>query len=421
VSVANAGDSVIVMDGTYGNNGVGYGNYVVTLSHSGTSSSWVTIQAQHRGMAILDAGSGPASSNTSCSGASSYFNLANASFIAIQGFVIQHACDQGIQSNGSAHDVLIKWNEIRNVGQWFISDIYGRDGIYLNSSEKNFTFDGNTFHDIGRTGSNGVLANHDHGIYAAATGLTIINNIFYNFPWGWSIQTSQGATNWLIANNDFIGPDSSTSFAGLIMLWETNSNITMQNNIFYQPRGSALTSYQASVSGSVFDHNMVYGVSAIGNPSGVSVGVGNLLGVNPQFNNPGGYDFTLKAGSPAIGAGVTISSVVNDYNGVPRSAPYSMGAYQGGTPPSGPVITAISSSGVISVIITWTTDQPSTSFVKYGTTASYGSTTPVNAALVTSHSVTINGLSPNTTYHFAVGSTNGSGVLTVSGDNAVSL
>lgn len=418
-SVAVGGDTVLFGSGTYGNGGVVAPGYVVTLTHSGSTNAWITFQSVVRGGAILD--SGNTSTSSTCNGAAAYINLYNAAFVVIRGFVIQHACDSGIQSNNSAHDILLQWNEIRNIANRTSTTQIGLDGIYLNSSESNFTFDGNSFHNIGRTG--GVSQNHfDHGIYSCAKNLTIINNVFYNMTSGWAIQMCQGASNYLIANNTFSGPCTGDGESGQIMWWGANTGITVRNNIFNMPNGAAMASYQASASG-VFDHNLVYSVSSVGNPSGVSVGTGNLLGVNPQFNNPASYDFTLKSGSAAIGAGVTISSVVSDFNGVTRTVPYSMGAYQsGGVPPVvGPVITVIASNGVVSTIITWTTDQPSTSFVRYGVTSSYGITTPVNGAMVTSHAVTITGLSPNTTYHFAVGSTNGSGMLTVSGDNTVSL
>ena len=49
--------------------------------------------------------------------------------------------------------------------------------------------------------------------------------------------------------------------------------------------------------------------------------------------------------------------------------------------------------------ITWTTNWPATSQVDYGITTSYGSTTPLDPELVTSHSVRLSGLSPSTTYN----------------------
>ena len=52
-----------------------------------------------------------------------------------------------------------------------------------------------------------------------------------------------------------------------------------------------------------------------------------------------------------------------------------------------------------SAIITWTTDQPSDSFVEYGTTAAYGNTSG-NSEMTTNHIVTLGGLAPGVTYHF---------------------
>jgi hypothetical protein len=61
--------------------------------------------------------------------------------------------------------------------------------------------------------------------------------------------------------------------------------------------------------------------------------------------------------------------------------------------------------------ITWTTDLPSNSRIEYGTTASYGSLTPLDAALVTSHSQTITGLTPGVTYFYQVRSITAQNIL----------
>ena len=50
----NPGDIVVVMDGTYDNEGVVAPNYVVTLNYSGTPGNPITFMAQNRGQAILD-------------------------------------------------------------------------------------------------------------------------------------------------------------------------------------------------------------------------------------------------------------------------------------------------------------------------------------------------------------------------------
>jgi len=62
-----------------------------------------------------------------------------------------------------------------------------------------------------------------------------------------------------------------------------------------------------------------------------------------------------------------------------------------------------------SATITWQTDRPATSHVEYGTTDAYDSTTPLNDELNTSHSVTLNGLKPSTTYYFKMKSQDASG------------
>jgi hypothetical protein len=67
--------------------------------------------------------------------------------------------------------------------------------------------------------------------------------------------------------------------------------------------------------------------------------------------------------------------------------------------------------------ITWTTDKPTTSLVNYGTTSAYGSSAQ-DPALVTSHSISLAGLSANTQYHFNVQSTDVAANTTSSSDSA---
>jgi hypothetical protein len=82
-----------------------------------------------------------------------------------------------------------------------------------------------------------------------------------------------------------------------------------------------------------------------------------------------------------------------------------------------PVISTVSLSVTSSgAAIGWTTNEPSDTQVEYGLTGSYGSRAPLNTALVTSHSQVINGLAPNTWYHFRMRSRDAAGNLGVSGD-----
>jgi len=83
-----------------------------------------------------------------------------------------------------------------------------------------------------------------------------------------------------------------------------------------------------------------------------------------------------------------------------------------------PAISNVASSSVTSssVTITWTTNEGSDSQVEYGTTTAYGSTTTLNASMVTSHSQSLSGLTANTPYHYRVKSSDSAGNPGLSGD-----
>jgi hypothetical protein len=80
--------------------------------------------------------------------------------------------------------------------------------------------------------------------------------------------------------------------------------------------------------------------------------------------------------------------------------------------PGTPVITAVSASAITSTsaTINWTTDQATTSLVNYGASTAYGSSSVLNPSYVTSHSVTLTGLTPGFTYNYEVVSVDSAGV-----------
>ena len=92
------------------------------------------------------------------------------------------------------------------------------------------------------------------------------------------------------------------------------------------------------------------------------------------------------------------------------------------TPPviTGPdVKNLVSSSTDATATIEWQTDKPATSQVSYGTSATYGTVQPPQAdtTLVRDHSVTLNGLSLTTTFHFKVVSRDAAGNEASSADS----
>ncbi|MCK4723839.1 MAG: redoxin family protein, partial [Dehalococcoidia bacterium] len=68
----------------------------------------------------------------------------------------------------------------------------------------------------------------------------------------------------------------------------------------------------------------------------------------------------------------------------------------------------------VTATVTWTTDDPATSQVEYGTTRDYGHPAPSHEELEKEHEVRIPGLQPDTKYYFRVKSINESGIEAVS-------
>lgn len=81
------------------------------------------------------------------------------------------------------------------------------------------------------------------------------------------------------------------------------------------------------------------------------------------------------------------------------------------------VISGITVSDITatSATVSWTTSEPADSQVDYGLTASYGSSTS-SSAMVLSHALDLNGLAPQTLYHYRVRSADPSGNFSVGPD-----
>ena len=111
----------------------------------------------------------------------------------------------------------------------------------------------------------------------------------------------------------------------------------------------------------------------------------------------------------ATNAGGTVSkSVVIYVNTTPPPA-------VDNTPPVIKSVLALSTTGT-EAVITWVTNEPSSSKVEYGETKEYGSTA-TSANLTTTHSITLSSLEPNTTYYYRVKSKDSAGNEASSTDN----
>jgi Right handed beta helix region/Protein of unknown function (DUF1565) len=308
VVAAVAGDVVLVRDGVYGHeNAVTAGDTPngeaspVVLVNSGTPDAWIVIRAEHKWGATLDC-------EMLCD---AYIDLRDASCIEIQDFVITRGYKEGIHSNDAAHNIILRGNRFEYIANRSTSTSIGLDGMYTNPNCYDFLIDGNVFHDIGRTDPSQL----DHGLYLRGSNFTVTNNVFYNITRGWSIQMADGLDNVLIANNTFAFPNDGAR-GGQIMMWNTQSNIVIQNNVFYESVGYAIVRFRSSVSNCAVDHNLVFGAAAMmANSSGCTLDATNQIGADPMFVNASlpPYDFHLQATSVAIGAGVFEPSVIADF------------------------------------------------------------------------------------------------------------
>ncbi len=118
-------------------------------------------------------------------------------------------------------------------------------------------------------------------------------------------------------------------------------------------------------------------------------GAGNL-GVSPYFT----FVTSSLSGSSLTISGITASSITT----------------------TGATITWNTTKIIMKTFSTHPESQSSDTQVEYGTTASYGQSTTLNTLMVSNHSQTLSGLSPNTIYHYRAKSRDTEGSLAVSQD-----
>jgi hypothetical protein len=352
-----AGDTAIFLAGTYTVADAASGG-VCNMTRSGNASAFITYKSE----VPLGATLSPANVN----GVHSAFfapNGTSSSFIRVEGFVMTGFRRGGVFLNSTTiQGWQIVGNYIHSIGRICDTSDFGNMGVFAGGAT-NVTIERNKFTNIGRffNGESGcsvslnLSTNHDHGVYIGnATTITIKNNLFINLVHGWGVQCDSGSfcNGVKIWHNTFTGTNSAQP--GQILIGDPHNNWDIANNISYQPgtgigcgalcTNGFLAFSNSSGTGNTVSNNLIYQGVLVGYNNGQPLGLhagwtqsGNVTNTDPNFVNPVS-DWHLQAASPAINAGVTLSSVTNDFDGNTRPAGggYDVGAYEFSSPDTTP-------------------------------------------------------------------------------------
>jgi len=356
----------------------------------------------------------------------------------------------GIQMS-NADSVLIEGNEIIGPVNGNLTNPQALMGIYIGSGSTNLKIRKNTFHDW-YGGGNAAL-----GIYYGAEANTvseISDNVMYAIkspgynPYGIFVQS--GGNLHIYHNSIFLGGNymSATAAVSSACIGTANnvSLLDIRNNILKnssQPSSGtpAAKSYAifvgTNVTGCTYNYNdyFVDGIGPnIGSYGGVDMATlanwqaataqeANSLNVDPLFTSATNL---LPTTATMPHAGTYFTSVPTDINGVNRTNPPDMGAYEFTT---NPLITTTVASGVINsaAILNGTANAAGTTFnlfFDWGLTTAYGTSTAALPGSVTGNtlanmSLSISGLTGNTTYHYRARGVTSGGLVVYGSDKTL--
>lgn len=248
-----------------------------------------------------------------------------------------------------SHDTItISGNEFYNGG------VYGAqgDGIDVKMSVTNITITGNNIHDLSTDAcgiklygqnysgldQNALIEkNYIHDLtgdidaaialsnqWGVSKGVTIRNNIIDTVV-GAGIISYEGEAGYVPTLEIYNNTVYSASSYGM-SIGDYNS-ATLKNNLLLANNGGS-NNAQASIGASgstITESNNGYTGTTFG---GSCTSCQGSMVLADTVVDAAGADFTLKAGSSALGNGTTIASFSDDYSGTSRTVPWSIGAYK---------------------------------------------------------------------------------------------
>jgi len=366
----NPGQSVVVKAGVY--------NERVQVTRSGSSGKPVSFVAQ--GTAVMqgfniqanniqvfgfEITNTPGTSATDRSRGSGFYISGNAN--EITGNYVHHSTAAGIYLTSSATNTILNSNRIaygvecgvyiQGSGNLMVSNdvshtrsVSGSDADGVRFFGSGNTVRGNYIHDLIMSDSPGQSPHLDsfqtwgpatnytfeqnlidkqpsqqqgftiEGLKQPVGNIVIRNNVFITRGTGYQPNVNTGdlglVTNTAIVNNTMVAMNGAAEYA--VWIFQNQRGVVVKNNAIYD-HGNSGTPYVQIDSGA---SGLDIGFNSISKSNGQtprgSAFSGDLWMADPQFVNLAAGNFHLRATSPLIDRGTTLSQVTDDYNGVRR-------------------------------------------------------------------------------------------------------
>ncbi|MBI2558516.1 DUF1565 domain-containing protein [Candidatus Woesearchaeota archaeon] len=315
-NTVQAGDTVYVLPGTYTLTGPGahptYSNYAsIYTSKSGTAAQPVQfISTLKWGAKIVSTGNRIAWLN-------------DGAYVTIQGFDITGTMGVGILSNGNYSRII--GNHVHDYTSSYCDS--SGSGTGIGSGRGNYVdIIGNLVDHLSVAST--CPAGQIHGIYAAYTGMRIINNVVNNVK-NYCIHVYHAPVDNKIFSNTAFNCGSGIIVAGTAEGLAKNNSI--KNNIIYQTVYYGIHEYATTRDGTeAIKNNLIYKTGilpAISTDDPTTAVSGNIISLTAtqeaalfvNYQAGGSGDYRLQSTSPAINAGATLGVPYNvDYDGVSR-------------------------------------------------------------------------------------------------------
>jgi hypothetical protein len=377
---AHAGDTVLVMDGTYFLPSGGFRGDVA-ISSSGAAGQRITYKALHKWQAkLVGSGTGDGSVVIGVSG----------SYNTIQDFDVTGKNANGITLATSG--TTTSYNQaIGNYVHDLVAPCDSNGGTAVNSGGGD-NYDAGVGHMdilsnfvVNVTDPPGCSAPHGAGIFAAIPYTMVANNIIVNGG-HWAIESWHNAHHETYFGNVIVNSKQSiTMGAGDSPNTGTvNDYSLVQNNIVYNSSMTAIVE-----TGNTGPHNQYKDNLVFGGNTNISLNNGlqatGTVNADPQFiNNTGNAsgNYRVESSSPARGAGLALAGVMTDFDGAarPQSGSTVIGAclgLSGATSGSTGSVTAspLSISSGQSSVISWNSSNAVSATLNGSSVALSGSLT----------------------------------------------